>query len=733
MNIPNKSLTVVLIALAPVLIGSVHSFAYDFHYLTYVPGEVDYWPRWSPDGTKILFSRCDISTGCGGGATTGYWRLFTVPSNGGAASEFLEIDGVSATRSNWLWNSSPLITTPIVFTGVAQKGSSGSGIYVVGTSGLAPTRLPTSSDIPNGYPSWTPYGSAVSVNGSSGGSIDPFIELVGVPNGTGLEQQTQPDQIWTGESAISRDGLLLAFAGQLPVLGSAYNDDLNQIWIQSLIPPDTNPSDFDTGLHQLDPLQGRTPDWSPNDRFLIFESRRGCLNGNYAIFIEAASTGEPIQVTDCKLNANHAVWSPEGRRFAFSAEFFTPTKLCSAGCRGIAVAPVPERILKLGTAPFVRQEIALPGSPFAVTTTPDGQYLFVSMIANQKGGRNGIAIIRQRKPSASLIRVFNTGGDTFGLAMTSDGKYLVDTVQTEDGSAAPEGAQFIDVRKAIAGESGAILATVPTSPQTASSIEVGLSNDNRFAFVSNEYDDTVSVINFKKAIASGGTNAIVGTIPVEHAPVGLAFSGDGRYLYVTNEKANESDPGYNGTVCQIPSGIGNPPPLNPGPYGRLTVVDVPEAEVNPASSVRTSLYAGCSPTRVFLSKDNTVVWVSARDENNLLAFSASAILANAENPLLSVTPVGVAPDGAQPFDHQRFIAVANTNRFYTGQTGTVSILDYAAALSGAGDSGTVAQFPAGAFPRQWVISPNGKYLYLTEFSSDVLAILSTRAIEKGVE
>ena len=106
---------------------------------------------------------------------------------------------------------------------------------------------------------------------------------------------------------------------------------------------------YDTGLHQLDPLQGRTPDWSPNDQFLIFESKRGCPNGNYAIFIEAATTGKATQVTDCRLNANHAVWAPDGRRFAFSAEFLLPPKSCSFGCRGIAIAPVPTKILRLGT------------------------------------------------------------------------------------------------------------------------------------------------------------------------------------------------------------------------------------------------------------------------------------------------------------------------------------------------------------------------------------------------
>ena len=249
------------------------------------------------------------------------------------------------------------------------------------------------------------------------------------------------------------------------------------------------------------------------------------------------------------------------------------------------------------------------------------------------------------------------------------------------------------------------------------------------------------MIDFAKAVASGeSASSIVGSIPVEQLPVGLAFSGDGRYLYITNEEANSTDPGYNGTACNIPNGAGG---TSPGPEGTLTVVDVQKAEINPAQSVLASVYAGCSPVRVVLSEDSRIAWVTARAADTVLAFSARALLEGGSPgwkgktghqlpALLSTTPVGTAPVGIQLFDHDRFIAVANSNRFTVGGTGTVSILDYDKALSGAGDSATLGTFTAGEFPRQWALSPDGQYLYLTEFSSNILAIFPVPALIKEV-
>jgi dipeptidyl aminopeptidase/acylaminoacyl peptidase len=349
---PVKSLRAaltLLIVATIVVTAAAPANARPYHFITHSAGDVDYWPRFSPDGKTILFSRCEISSGCGGAATTGSWALWTVPLKRGRATSFIAVPNVSATRSNWLWNLGPSITTPIAFTGV-PIGPGDSRLWLSDAQGAAPFAVDTPDEVATGYPSWVPDGSAVTVSGQPKSATAPFISLVGVPDGTMLQELTSIDTIWTGESAVSRDGTLMAFAGQLPVAGNQYSDQNNQVWIESIDLTGALVSDtFDPNLHQLDALQARTPDWSPNDRFLIFESTRGCLDGHYAIFMEAASGGEALQVTDCKLDANHGVWSPDGRRFAFSGVFGARNSKCSAGCRGIAIAPVPAKVRKLGT------------------------------------------------------------------------------------------------------------------------------------------------------------------------------------------------------------------------------------------------------------------------------------------------------------------------------------------------------------------------------------------------
>ena len=62
--------------------------------------------------------------------------------------------------------------------------------------------------------------------------------------------------------------------------------------------------------------QGRAPWWSPDGKWVVFESNRPSqyeANGLYAIYLyEYLGSGPAIQITSTIYNCNHAKWFPNG-------------------------------------------------------------------------------------------------------------------------------------------------------------------------------------------------------------------------------------------------------------------------------------------------------------------------------------------------------------------------------------------------------------------------------------
>ena len=115
---------------------------------------------------------------------------------------------------------------------------------------------------------------------------------------------------------------LIAFAGQPTQTSGSYSQDLNYIWWLDTATQDSV-SPLETGAPSsglfMPQFQGRAPSWSPDGKWIAFESNRAHQPstsnpaGLYSIFLYEVDGSNPaIQITDPAYNANHAKWYPNG-------------------------------------------------------------------------------------------------------------------------------------------------------------------------------------------------------------------------------------------------------------------------------------------------------------------------------------------------------------------------------------------------------------------------------------
>jgi len=364
--------------------------------------------------------------------------------------------------------------------------------------------------------------------------------------------------------------------------------------------------------------------------------------------------------------------------------------------RAVAPAGVPGCSTAAAPAPaLARVPTALesaPGSPFGVVVTADGRWSFVALpsmasIGVFRIGRSALpALVRQ-------VYLYLTG-QPLGEVLTHDGRYLL-AADDEDG------ALVISVGRAEAGQGDAQVGILGTGTAGSGAIEVAVSPDGRFAFVSLENSASIAVYNLQRALTKGfGAADLVGVIPVGTAPVGLAVSPDGQWLYATSELARAA-------------------PASAQSQGTLTVINLRRAETDPAASLVATVAAGCSPVRVITSASGSVVWVTARGSDRVLGFSAARLRTDSAHSMIASVEVGEAPVGLALVDGGRRIVVADSNRFSaSGASSSLAVVDVAAAL--AGRPALLGYLPAGGFPREMALEPDGRTLLVGNFSSGQL-------------
>ena len=262
---------------------------------------------------------------------------------------------------------------------------------------------------------------------------------------------------------------------------------------------------------------------------------------------------------------------------------------------------------------------------------------------------------------------------------------------------------------------------------------VAVTPDGKYAFVSNEYgivsgtvtEGNIGVVALQYDsngnVTTGST--LIGQISTGgNAIAGMTLSPDGTRLYVTTEIAAASTPASGGgnSVLARTGCVQNPG--SSAINGLLSVINVAAAESAPGpGAIMATVDSGCSPVRMAETSNESTLWVAIRGDNRVLAFSPAMLESTPNNALLGYADTGgAAPVGISLFHSDQLLAVANSNRFNTG-TANATILYVANPAT----ASVVQTVTTGLFPREITAGPDDATLYLTNYDSDTLEVIST--------
>lgn len=376
--------------------------------------------------------------------------------------------------------------------------------------------------------------------------------------------------------------------------------------------------------------------------------------------------------------------------------------------------------------------LATNGHPFQALPLEDG--LLVSVSANGKPDSvTGLRIFAGHSPTQVAMKCIQPidAPVAFGFAVTPNGKGIVV-------AAGDAGLIFLDRKATIDGcHASAVALRMGKAGSRQGSLDVAISHDGRYAFVANEYGVAARDANGReiaghvavvaltyddRGVPVGGT--LNGRITTGASTIaGLALSPDGSRLYVTSEIAQAGARAANGRLQALAHGDCHQAGGSAQPFGLLTVVDVAKAEEGASNAIVSATAAGCSPVRAAVSTDGQTVWVTARGDDKVLAFSAPRLERDPEDAFLGDAPSGgEAPVGLTLYGGGKRLAVANSNRFAGAQAvGNLALLDVSQPTPT-----LITTIAAGHFPRSVTASSDGEMVFLTDFNGGRVQVFTVR-------
>jgi DNA-binding beta-propeller fold protein YncE len=368
-------------------------------------------------------------------------------------------------------------------------------------------------------------------------------------------------------------------------------------------------------------------------------------------------------------------------------------------------------------ADVARYDVAVPANPASIALSADGRSAFVALLSANPASPNGIGVLECSQGRYRLVRVVPLESNPFGVALTHDNQLLL---VADDGFVA-----FLSAPAMLEGRP-ALLGYLQDDPgdvedNDPGSVYVNVTPDDRYAFVSDEGDATITVINLQQARHEGFSSAaIVGKIPVGFAPIALTFSRDGRYLLTTSEVAPAA---YHWPNTCHQEGVASSRAAT-RPSGAIITIDVAKAEADPKNAVIGRAHAGCSPVRLSLSRDGATAWVTNRESGTLIAFSTAELISGSADAASATITVGSNPVPVAVTRDGRYVLVGATNRFGPGGVtpGKLLVVDTAR-------KDVVGAISVGRFPRELAVGVGDEVL-LSNNRSDTITIFDAARLQE---